>query len=277
MIRASACLINGQESDQLPVTDRGLQYGDGCFETIAAINGMPLLWERHMARLQTGCRKIGMSSAFDPQQLLAECERLSQDSDRHVIKIIITRGQGGRGFRQPIKILPTRIVCSYPWPSHDVNYTEEGIRMKICRTPVSQNTALAGIKHLNRLEQVLARSEWDDEFEEGLMFDSKDRLVEGTMSNVFLQIQDSLLTPALTEAGIRGVMREELLSRLPGLGIGCKETEIKRDMIYKADAMFITNSIIGVWPVVALGTQRYPVTALERRIQQSLCDDGVVG
>ncbi|OOG21214.1 aminodeoxychorismate lyase, partial [Thioalkalivibrio denitrificans] len=184
-------LVNGQPGEQLPVTDRGLAYGDGLFETLAVRNGRPQHWERHMARMAEGCARLVLPMP-DPAVWRAEAQTVLSFGQSGALKLILTRGTGPRGYRPPRDPSPTRIVmgldaAATPGP--------ETLKVRFCRTRLSRNPLLAGIKHLNRLEQVLARGEWQDECQEGIMLDTEGHVVEGTMSNLFLVREEALHTP----------------------------------------------------------------------------------
>lgn len=246
-------LINGQASETLSVHDRGLHYGDGLFETLAVQNGTPLCWDKHYRRLALGCKRL----QFDcPQSdlLLAESRQLAGNTPLLVLKIITTRGEGGRGYRPEPGTPVTRILGVFPWPSHpQKNYTE-GVNLRLCKTRLGKNPDTAGIKHLNRLEQVLARGEWDNpEIAEGIMRDTDDNIIEGTMSNIFL-IKDNglLITPDLTNCGITGVIRENILALAPDIGFKTIIKNVSETDLYSADEIFLCNSVIGLWPVAAI-------------------------
>lgn len=262
-------LINGEARDSISIHDRGLQYGDGLFETIAVCVGQPLLWERHLARLLRGCTRLGIEPPA-PQVLYGESQRLCDGVARAVLKLVLTRGPGARGYAPRDSGPPTRALCLRPWPQYDAAYAETGVDVRICRTRVSRNPQLAGIKHLNRLEQVLARAEWQTDFAEGLMFDDRERLIEGTASNVFLVWKGTLLTPELSEAGVEGVMRETVLEYMREAALPCEITEISRTRLDSADELFLTNSLIGIWPIRRVESKSYSIGAVTRRLQQSL-------
>ncbi len=242
-----AMMINGELNDQLPATDRGLHYGDGLFETIAVINGRPRQWGAHMARLERGCEVLGLPEP-DLQQLYTEALMLCGDSERAVLKLVITRGTGGRGYMPPQPCNPSRLFFLYPWP--DYPDASNGVRVRLCETPIACNPVVAGIKHLNRLEQVLARAEWEDPaVHEGLMCDLDGRVKEGTMSNLFWVKEGKLYTPDLKRCGVAGVMRTQVMLLARDLGIGVTESEITPDELVEVDEIFLTNSLIGIWPV----------------------------
>ncbi len=252
-------LVNGVETEQISVTDRGLQYGDGLFETIAVVDGKPEFWGRHMARLQRGAEKL--SIPLPPEELLlAEAEQIvgSDDSSHSVLKITITRGSGGRGYRPPESPTPTRILALSPWPEYPAGYYRTGARLHICKTRLGNNPSLAGIKHLNRLEQVIARDEWSDlEIAEGLMLDGENNLIEGTMSNIFFVKGDELITPELTKCGVAGVMRELLIDRLQGEEIPVTIRPISLGELDAFDEAFCSNSLIHIWPIRQIGDRGF--------------------
>lgn len=262
----TGCIVNGEQGDRIRINDRGLAYGDGCFETIAVKHGEPLLWQPHMQRLFASCGRLGIRTEFDSAVLEHEARQVLKQHENAVLKIMVTRGTGGQGYRAD-KGPATRIVCSLPWRARAAGLRDKGIRLRICETRLACNPRLAGIKHLNRLEQVLARAEWHDDYDEGLMLNAKGLVIEGTMSNIFLQAGDEVVTPALEECGVAGVIRDQILQILADTGITCRQEAITLDMIYKADALFVTNSLIGLWPVATLDNRTYPVTDLEKQLQ----------
>lgn len=278
-----AVLVNGRPVDTISALDRGLHYGDGLFETIAVHGGKPQHFDRHWQRLLDGCRRLAIQ-APDEHDLIAESLALCEKYERAVLKIILTRGCGGRGYRA----LPagpnhhrengwaTRILLLYDWPRYSPDYHDHGIRMRICQTRLSRNPVLAGIKHLNRLEQVLARSEWDDPaIGEGLMLDTDEYVIEGTMSNLFVVAGGTLVTPDLSNCGIRGVMRETILHYARREGIATRVATMSVSELDEADEIFICNSIIGIWPVRQLENRPFPVGPLTRMMQKSIASPGV--
>jgi 4-amino-4-deoxychorismate lyase len=260
-------LVNGQATSTVSACDRGLLYGDGVFETIAVADGKVQLWELHMARLQLGCQRLGMAPV-DSGMLAAEAAALCRHVTRAVVKIIITRGAGGRGYRPSASATQTRIVQLYPWPDYPERFAREGIRLRICTMRMGHNTALAGIKHLNRLEQVLARAEWDDEeIPEGLLLDQQGLLVEGTMSNIFLVCGKKLVTPDLTQCGVAGVMRATVIELAAGAGISAELRSIPLEELYQAQEVFVCNSLIGIWPVSCIGNRSITTGNVTRQLQ----------
>ena len=254
-------LINGVVTNNLPATDRAVQYGDGVFETIAVFNGEPRAWQRHMRRLFMGCAKLGISQP-DTVLLAAEVRQLykerGQGQERLVLKIIISRGSGGRGYRPAPDMTPTRILALYPWPVHAYEWYKLGIHLHVCETRLSCNPALAGVKHLNRIENILASSEWQDkDIDEGLMCNMQDEVIEGTMTNVFAVFDGSLHTPDLSHCGVAGTMRARVIEAAVELGIKINERRISLEELYKADELFVCNSILNIVAVRQLGNHLY--------------------
>lgn len=261
--------INGIETTHLSCEDRGFHYGDGLFETLRIIEGEPKDWSLHFARLRKGCERLHLAVP-DEQHLHEEALAICQEQELAVLKIILTRGKSGRGYRsEPGQ--GTRVVQLHAFPNYPVDYWVRGINIRICDTPVSINPKLAGIKHLNRLENVLARNEWQDEnIVEGIMTDGQGRWVEGTMTNLFLVKDKVLYTPELSQAGVEGVMRQRVIRRAIDFGITTRIQGINHDFAFDADELFVTNSLIGIWPVKNLEGQSFPVGTITTQLAKSL-------
>jgi len=268
-------LINGKTTACVASTDRGLLYGDGLFETIAVIDGTLRHWPRHLSRLQAGCDRLGIP-AVDGRELAHECQALAGNAARAVLKVIVTRGSGGRGYRVPEKTVATRIVQLHDWPVFPPVCAETGVAVRVCKTRLGDNPALAGIKHLNRLEQVLARQEWSDpDIMEGLLLDAAGYLIEGTMSNLFLLRDETLLTPDLHRCGVAGIMRTRVLELSEQLAIDAHIRPVEMKDLREADEIFICNSLIGIWPVIAVDSSEYEKGVVTARLQNLLdsCPD----
>ena len=268
-------LVNGVAVDMISVRDRGLQYGDGLFETIAVHRGTPLLWEQHAQRLLAGAVRLDMP-APETALLRAEADQLCRGVERGVLKIILTRGVSGRGYRPDASISATRVLSLSPWPDYPPSWGEEGVAVRLCRTRLASQPRLAGLKHLNRLEQVLARAEWDDEYAEGLMQDESGNIVEGTMTNIFLVEGATLRTPDMTRCGVEGVMRGAVLEQAGRLGITCRVGPVTAIQLEQADELFLTNSLIGLWPVRRIENRSYTIGQTTRKIQKAIRDAGCV-
>ena len=258
----SRILIDGRPGDRFSILDRALHYGDGLFETIRLAAGYPCQWQRHMDRLILGAERLGIDMP-DTALLAAEAADVTWGQREGILKLILSRGEGGRGYAPPIPAMPRRLFLAYPLPSAPGRDWRQGVAVRYCQTPVSINPVLAGIKHLNRLDSVLARAEWNDPaIAEGLMFESTGVLVSGTMTNVFLWDGRCLMTPPVDRGGIAGTVRGLTLELAARLGIDCLVTRLDRAALDQARGLFLTNSIIGVWPVRELGGRRFDVSQL---------------
>ena len=259
-------LVNGQGTGRLDVRDRGVQYGDGVFETIAMQHGVPLFWARHMQRLAAGCQALGLPLP-EVQQLRDEVEAATGTAAQAVAKIILTRGAGARGYRPVSEATPTRIVQGLSWPAYPEDAVRSGVTVRWCTTRLARQPRLAGLKHLNRLEQILARAEWQDDVAEGLMCDTESLVIEGTMSNLFIVSQGTLITPDLSQSGVAGVVRGALLDEAQRLGLPHVVQAVSPLMVEQAEELFLTNSLIGIWPVARLEARHYEVAG---KITQTL-------
>ncbi|MCS3902637.1 4-amino-4-deoxychorismate lyase [Methylohalomonas lacus] len=263
-------LINGQPADSIAITDRGLQYGDGLFETIAVVDGRLLCWPEHMARLEEGCRRLSLLLP-DTQQLHDEAQQVASDAGRAVLKLTLTRGSAGRGYAPAPAAIPNRIISLHPWPEYPQQYHTEGVRVRLCTNRLASNPLLAGIKHLNRLEQVLARGEWSEpDVAEGLMLDGDGNVIEGTMSNLFVVRHGILETPDVVNAGIAGIIRGRVLAAAHDLDIDAMIATLDLHDIEAAEELFLCNSLIGIWPVRAVGDKTFAPGALTRRLRDYL-------
>lgn len=246
-------LVDGVADHRVSALDRGLAYGDGLFETIRVVRGVAPLWDRHLARLREGCERLGLSP---PQGdvLARECADVAEGLADAVVKIILTRGVGARGYAPSPAACATRIVAAFAAPLVPAHWYHEGITVRCCALRLAAQPRLAGIKHLNRLEQVLARAEWSDPgVVEGLLFDRDDRLVCATAANVFVAMGARLLTPPIDTCGVAGVLRGALLAALPDSAV----QPIARDELMQVDEVFLTSSVRGVLPVRAIGDRGF--------------------
>ncbi|SDS37448.1 aminodeoxychorismate lyase apoprotein [Halopseudomonas litoralis] len=260
------CLVNGVPASLVSVRDRGLAYGDGLFETIQVRRGTSPLSDYHFRRLARGAQVLRLP--LDLTLIRSEIEQLAKQIGDGLIKLTITRGESLRGYAMPPQPELTRILQSSPLPAYSPQHAEQGIRLYPCMTRLGNQPLLAGIKHLNRLEQVLARSEWQGAaYAEGLVCDLAGNPIEGTMSNLFVRLDDCWLTPALDQCGVRGVMRDFLVENLDGMGEGVVQRTISRDELLRSAEVFCCNSVFGVWPVVALEDRQWSVGPHTRVIQ----------
>jgi 4-amino-4-deoxychorismate lyase len=263
-------LINGVATNKTDAYDRGFHYGDGLFETIKVRNGEPCLWQAHIARLTQGCERLAIAAPSE-QLLQAEAKSLCQSATAGVLKIIVTRGTGGRGYAPPDDAVSTRALFLYPLPEYPERLWREGVNVAICRTPLCSNPLLAGVKHLNRLEQILAKLELADrDVEEGLMTDSHQHVIEGIMSNVFYCKNNRLVTPSVENAGVQGVMRRTVLKLAQDSGLANDIRVVEKEDLLLADEVFLTNSVIGIWPVKKIDQTPFNIGPITKKLMAEL-------
>jgi 4-amino-4-deoxychorismate lyase len=263
-------LINGDRKQHIEVTDRGLQYGDGLFETIEVIDSTPIFLDLHLQRLQHGCQRLNITCP-SLELLTSETSQICQNTTRAVLKIIVTRGTGGRGYKPPEISNSTRIISLHPYPNYPIDFQSAGISAIFCQTRLGSSPALAGIKHLNRLEQILGRSEWNDEsIQEGLMLDNQNFVIEGTMSNLFWIKDEQFFTSSLLESGVCGIIRGIIMDQLSTRKTPAITKRIQQQELLCADEVFVCNSIIGIWPLTRLASTTFSIGPHTRQIQSWL-------
>lgn len=256
-------LVNGQPQDAVAALDRGLLYGDGLFETIRFMEASAPLWSRHMQRLARGCARLRLP-APDPAQLWREALAVTQGMAQSVLRITLTRGVGARGYAMPAAPRVTRIVAAFSMPALEAATYRDGVRLHLCETRLAEQPALAGLKHLNRLEQVLARAEWNDPaIAEGLLCDLHGNAVSATAANLFAVVGGVPVTPALERCGVAGVLRAELLGALPRVEV----RDLPLQECLQAGELFLCSSVRGILPVQAVADKVFAPGPVARAMQ----------
>jgi len=260
-------LINGQAADSIHVSDRGLAYGDGVYRTFLIQAKTPLLWSQQYQKLSADCAKLALQ--LPPQsQLLAEIQQLCADDSLYVGKVMVTRGLAGRGYQIPPQFECNRIVMVSPYTAPDTRI-QQGLNMFICQLRLATQPSLAGIKHLNRLENVLARSEnTDPDIHEGLLLDMQDQVIECTSGNLFARYQDQLITPALSHCGVAGVMRDWLLQNAGQFGLQARVGELDLSQLWLADELMMTNSVQGAIQIKQIQHKIWQTQSLAQNIRR---------
>ncbi|MBA4502260.1 aminodeoxychorismate lyase [Marinobacterium marinum] len=260
-------LVNGHPGEHVDAIDRGVAYGHGLFETFLVINGVPIFYAEHLNRLLSGCERLGIPTQGLAEQLRHDLQLLSFPEGYSVLKLILTCGSGGRGYLTPNPASPTRIFMLSAMPVYP-DQPHQGIRVRWCQTRLACQPLLSGIKHLNRLEQVLARNEWQDpSVREGLVCDSRGYVIEGTMSNLCFIRGNRLYTPALDQCGVEGIVRNQVLILAESSGLGVEIGHYRPQDVEAADEVFVCNSLIGIWPVIELGGRSYAWGRYTRQLQ----------
>jgi 4-amino-4-deoxychorismate lyase len=236
--------INGRRGTKIDCRDRGLQYGDGVFESMRVRRGGVRLLDFHLDRLEAGCERLEIAVPVR-RALQRELERAAKRRGEGVLKLIVTRGRGPRGYRPSGHERCTRILTAHALPA--AASAAAPVRVRLCATPLGQNPRLAGLKTLNRLESVVARTEWRDaRIWEGLMRDVDENIVCGTMSNLFMRSGSLLLTPALDRCGVAGVMRRWILQTAGQLRLRPLEGRIRWQDLSQAEEVFMSNAVVGL-------------------------------
>lgn len=256
----------------LPADDRGLAYGDGCFETLRVENGRAPLAAYHLERMSAGARRLGIP--FDTRLWWRRLEAViaGAPAERGVAKLILTRGSGGRGYLPPETPDPRLLTQWHPLTLPPASWRERGIELGLAATRLAEQPQLAGIKHLNRLEQVMARREAARQgWQEALMLDAAGRPLELSSMNLFLLSDGVMKTPPIATSGVAGVMRGRILQELaPALGLPVRECRLTLSGLRGADEVFACNSVVGVLPVRKLGLWTWPPGDVTRRLGEAV-------
>ncbi len=270
--------INGELTDKTAIDDRGLAFGDGLFETLLVyprISRQPYFLQRHLIRLQQGCVTLGIHLDIallekEIAQLLNQLSSLNEIPEQLRLKIIVTRGSSSGGYKIPKGLTANRILVLSSLLGNFEKLAQEGVRLRSCHWTLPSQPQLAGIKHLTRLAQVMARREWDDaRIFEGVLSDKCGNLIEGTCSNLFLVDEKGIKTPELSECGVKGIMRQLVIEKLSK----AINVPVRVDAFTNMDdagEVFITNSIIGVLPVTAFDTKTFSIGKITRSLQLAL-------
>ena len=252
--------VNGQAQNSISALDRGLLYGDSLFETIPLIDGRALMMDDHLARLKKGVFKLGFNVDISTLKrelgLFIKHINLDQKYNKNVLRITLTRSEQSRGY-QPIAGIPAnRMLSIHDWPEYDKTIYSSGMNIGLSQIQYAQQPFLAGIKHGNRLEQVLAAQSISNDQDDVLMSDTQEHIISTSKGNIFLQFNDEWFTPDLRLCGIDGVIRSAILSLFSSTKVACSignmtiaELFDRKDEI---KAAFCCNSILGVAPIKTL-------------------------
>jgi 4-amino-4-deoxychorismate lyase len=238
--------VDFSDTGVVSAADRGFTYGDGLFETLRVVEGKAPLWPRHVARMAHGCARLRLPMP-DSEAIHAEVMRLCHGIPDAVVRLTLSRGVGERGYALPAEPRPTLVVAVSPL-ALDPAATRDGIATRMCEVRLAHQPILAGLKHLNRLEQVLARAEWTDPaIGEGLLCDSEGSVVCATAANLFAVVDGELLTPPVDRCGVAGVARAEIMGIRP-----VTVARLSLPRLYEASEVFLTSAVRGILPVRAL-------------------------
>ena len=265
-------LVNGKPGNSISIRDRGLLYGDGVFRTLRAHQGKVQHWPLHYQKLLHDCTALGIICP-EAELLVAELNNLLARHPNGVVKLIVTRGEGTRGYAPRDCAETTHLWDISPLPDYPADWATHGIKAQVCELRISHQPRLAGIKHLNRLENVLAAAEWsnaDSGIAEGLLLDTSGNVIEGTRSNLFLVSHGKLITPDLSRSGVAGVQRDRVIAWAPEHDIQLQVRDVALDEVLQADELFVVNSIIGLWPICELAERCWRDFPIAAKIRQYL-------
>lgn len=264
-------LINGTFHEAISASDRGLAYGDGVFRTLKVVDGMPKHWPTHYQKLFHDCCAIGIVCP-DAEVLMHDFSKLfSAGEGSATAKIMITRGEGERGYNPPAITSPIRIMLKSPLPTYPQERFTDGVKLYVCNTRLSHQKQLAGVKHLARLDNVLARMEWTDPaYADGIMLDDKNNVIECVSANIFARFDEVLLTPKLDCCGVAGITRGQVLNLAEQFELKPQIGTLSLERLLAADEVVICNSLFGVWQVRHIQQKQWPKLPLAERLRQKI-------
>ncbi len=270
MLKPLAHTVNGSFNGTISPLDRGLAYGDGVFRTLKMVDGLPQHWPAHYQKLVADCGAIGIVCP-SAELLMSDLQQLFIPDEVAVAKIIITRGDGERGYTPPAITAPMRLVIKSNMPNYPESRYSDGVHLHVCETRIAHQPKLAGVKHLNRLENVLARMEWHNPaISEGLMLDFQGNVIECTSANIFARFGDALITPRLDCCGIAGITRQRILDFAHTLHLNAKVENFDLQKLFSADEIIICNSLYGAWQVRSIADKTWPKQTLSADIRRAL-------
>lgn len=278
MARTHQYLINGNFNQVISPLDRGFAYGDGIFRTIVMQNGQPQHWPHHYQKLVADCGAIGIVCP-SAELFMSDFQQLFSPDEIAVAKIIVTRGEGERGYAPPAITTPTRVLIKTALPQYAVANYEEGVHLHVCDIRLAHQPKLAGIKHLNRLENIIARMEWhNDAIFDGLLLDQESNVIECTMSNIFARFGNKLVTPDLSQCGVAGMTRQYIIGLVNTSGLAnlispflsMEVAQLSLNRLLEADEVIVCNSIFGAFQVASIGGKSWAQQTLAANIRKAL-------
>lgn len=270
---------DGTAVENVSIDDRAYQYGDGLFETIAIRGNEPRLWDYHVQRLAKGCERLRIAMP-DADELLGTLQNVlgknKMPGGHCVAKIIVSAGSSEPGYRRGFAVAPEIHVGIFRATALPIEYYRQGVDTVLCETHLAINSVTAGLKTLNRIEQVIARSEFTDTAAfEGLTLDAADNVICGTMSNVFLVTNKKIVTPSLDQCGVEGVMRRHIMTTLPNNDLTIEMRPFRISDLESVDEIFLSNSQFGIVPVKSCDDFSWPVGGVTQEVMSIMAANGV--
>ena len=258
-------LVNGVQQSHVNIDNRGLAYGDGLFTTAKIVNGHIHYLTAHVERLFFGCEKLGITPPIK-EALSQQLKDIAKNYSLAVLKVIITASSGGRGYARASENSYDLIITVHDYPEHYDVFASSGINLGLSSQKLGVNPMLAGLKHLNRLEQVLLRKELSSRVEDDLLVTNiNDEVIAATSANVFFYLNGKLHTPDVSESGVNGIMRQVILQRYPDTII----KPITLNDIANAQAMLICNCVMGLVPIASFNGRELPLEQVIK-VQKSI-------
>ena len=275
MAHSQSYLINGSFDHTISPFDRGFAYGDGVFRTLVMRNGVPESWPQHYQKLVADCAAINIVCP-SAELLMSDLQQLflidaQRDEKSSVAKIIITRGEGNRGYTPPAITAPMRVVTKSVMPEYPETRFTDGVNLTVCETRLAAQPLLAGIKSLNRLENVLARMEWNSpDIADGIFLDANGNVIECTAANIFARFGDTLITPNLTQCGVAGITRQRIIDLAHTIPLKISIETFGLEKLFTADEIIICSSLYGAWQVKNIQEKLIKTGALAANIRAAL-------
>lgn len=264
--------INGVEQNLISASDRSVQFGDGCFTTARVSHGQVVWLDKHILRLQQATERLLMP-AVNWNALTQEMVDAGNHTEEGVLKVIISRGSGGRGYSGTACQHPTRIISLSDYPAHYHSWRERGVSLALSPVPLARNPLLAGLKHLNRLEQVLIRAHLEHTTaDEALVLDTEGMLVECCAANIFWRKNGVIFTPDLSQSGVDGIMRQQIMACLEAHGRRVEIVAQPPGVLAEADEVVICNALMPLLPVNRADNWVYHSRQLFDFLSQHCCD-----
>ena len=247
---AEIVLVDGVLESEISIFNRNMQFGDGLFETCVSKGNNILFWQRHLSRLNRGCEKLNIKKIAESVWLEDIKKALSLSLEKNcIIKLILSRGNSLRGYSYSEDIEPVRVVIVSEIKKTKSKYS---VSLEYASSGFHSNPKLAGIKHCNRLEQILARANMEGD--EVIMLDENQNIVSVTQGNIYFIFGNKLLTPKLDRCGVVGSRRSLILELARSINLEVDEDTISIEQAEKANEVFISNSLIGIQSVSSIGS-----------------------
>lgn len=260
-------LITDIDQATIGLQERGLHYGDGLFETLLMKDGCIQWWDLHYQRLSSGAQRLRIPCP--PRDWLDQALKPYFEAKKNtVLKILLTRGSGGRGLNMPEHVNPTVLILSYPYSP----LADKSLKITFSDIELASDPLLAGIKHLNRLPYVLATESLSNTpgYGEAVLLDTRGHVVESIVHNLFFIQGEIAHTPDLSLSGVTGIMRGLVLEALKQADISVKIGNFSRDELMNADEIFLCNSVQGIRPVIKIENRALPIGTVTTQLIEQL-------